>query len=64
MRDEFDDAELVCRVLPNSTMEGVCHDGSPCPCLPCYAMRLRKRLRVAETKGKAIRSQRATGARP
>ena len=28
-----------CRVMPRSTMLGVCHDGSPCPCGNCAKIR-------------------------
>lgn len=31
---------LKCAVMPNSTMDGWCQDGSPCPCGPCTEMRV------------------------
>lgn len=33
--------QLQCAVQSNSTDDGWCQDGSPCPCFPCSELRLR-----------------------
>lgn len=40
---------IPCQLTGDMT-RGLCHDGSPCPCLPCQATRMEQRVKAAEAR--------------